>query len=94
VLSKLLPLVLTGVLIALAPLADAAPPDPTWIGGFYDADDFDEVVMAVLDGMAVVGSVSLRPDHSSPPRPSAVPSAGRPAPASPGVAPIRAPPVS
>jgi len=94
VLSKLLPLILTGVLIALTPLADAAPPDPTWIGGFYDADDFDDVVMAVLDGMAVVESASLPTHHSSPPQASAVPIPGCPAPITAGTARIRAPPVS
>ena len=34
-----------GVLIALAPLAYADPPDPSWIGGFYDDDDFDDAVI-------------------------------------------------
>ena len=35
------------VLTALGPLASASPPDPWWIGGFYDAADYDEVVVAV-----------------------------------------------
>ena len=35
------------VLTALGPLASASPPDPWWIGGFYDAADYDDVVLAV-----------------------------------------------
>jgi len=31
-------------LLALTPLAYASPPDPTWQLGFFDDDDFDEVV--------------------------------------------------
>jgi hypothetical protein len=39
--------VLVLVLSALGPLASASPPDPGWIGGFYDAADYDDVVLAV-----------------------------------------------
>jgi len=39
--------VLVLVLLALGPLASASPPDPGWIGGFYDAADYDDVVLAV-----------------------------------------------
>ncbi len=35
------------VLATLAPLASASPPDPSWIGGFYDAADGDDVILAV-----------------------------------------------
>jgi hypothetical protein len=35
------------MLSALGPLASASPPDPGWIGGFYDAADYDDVVLAV-----------------------------------------------
>jgi hypothetical protein len=59
-------------LSALAPLALASPPDPIWIGGLFDGDDADDLVVAatssegVTDGatrpavkivLAVVGSV-------------------------------------
>ena len=30
--------------LTLTPLAYASPPDPTWQLGFFDDDDFDEVV--------------------------------------------------
>src|SRR5262245_15563672 len=33
--------------IMLHPLAAASPPDPTWIPGFYDAADFDDVVIHI-----------------------------------------------
>jgi hypothetical protein len=39
-------------LLTLAPLAYASPPDATWIGGFYDNGDGDDVVFAVC-GMDV-----------------------------------------
>jgi len=47
------------VLLALVPLADASPPDQTWLAGFYDDADFDEVVVAVVSASAVVDSIVL-----------------------------------
>jgi hypothetical protein len=40
-------------LSALVPLALASPPDPLWIGGVFDAGDFDDVVVAATftDGL-------------------------------------------
>jgi hypothetical protein len=38
---------LLAVLAVLTPLALASPPDPLWVGGFFDAADFDDVVVAV-----------------------------------------------
>jgi len=35
------------VLATLGPLASASPPDPSWIGGFYDAADGDDAILAV-----------------------------------------------
>ena len=35
------------VLGTLGPLASASPPDPSWIGGFYDAADGDDAILAV-----------------------------------------------
>jgi hypothetical protein len=34
-------LLVLGFLVALVPLANASPPDPTWIPGIYDDADFD-----------------------------------------------------
>ena len=36
-----------GLLVLLPALAYATPPDPTWIGGFYDDDDYDDVILLV-----------------------------------------------
>jgi hypothetical protein len=38
---------------ALTTLAHIDPPDPTWIGGYWDDDDFDSVVDSILKACAV-----------------------------------------
>jgi hypothetical protein len=38
---------LVAATILLPPLACASPPDPTWIPGLWDDDDFDSVVDAI-----------------------------------------------
>jgi hypothetical protein len=35
-------------LLGLTPLAYASPPDQTWIGGFYDDADYDDVVLLAM----------------------------------------------
>ena len=47
------------ILVALAPLAGASPPDPSWLAGIYDDADFDEVVVAVVSASADVSSILL-----------------------------------
>jgi hypothetical protein len=47
--------VLAGLIALLAPLAFADPPDPTWIGGYWDDDDFDNVVDFIGRADVVVG---------------------------------------
>ncbi len=39
--------------VALVPLAYSSPPDPTWFGGFWDDDDFDDVVIAATSTSAL-----------------------------------------
>ena len=39
--------ILLFILGALTPLAYASPPDQTWVPGFYDTADFDDVVQQV-----------------------------------------------
>jgi hypothetical protein len=56
---RMLALGLLPILVVLAPLADARPPDPTWITGIYDAGDFDEVVVAVISATAVFSRILL-----------------------------------
>ena len=44
---------LIGLTLALTPVAYADPPDDTWIGGFWDDDDFDTVVIAIVSTVAL-----------------------------------------
>jgi len=37
----------------LVPAAYADPPDPTWIGGYWDDDDFDNVAIFIVSACAV-----------------------------------------
>ncbi len=52
-------LVLAACITALTPLAYASPPDPAWIKGLYDDDDFDNVVVIVTSGVSAVASQPL-----------------------------------
>jgi len=65
-------LVLLVCFFSLSPLAHASPPDPTWVDGFFDDADGDDIVTAIswaawtdLDPLAVatplLASVSLVP---------------------------------
>jgi hypothetical protein len=47
-------LLLSAVLAVIASLADASPPDPSWIPGIYDDADFDDVVGLVTSAKALV----------------------------------------
>jgi hypothetical protein len=42
------------VIGALTPLAYADPPDPSWVDGLWDDNDYDNVVVLVLATCAVV----------------------------------------
>jgi hypothetical protein len=46
-------LLLTVAVFALTPLAHASPPDQTWIGGFYDDADYDDVVLIITSSLGV-----------------------------------------
>ena len=41
------------LLVGLPTLAFADPPDPTWIAGYWDDDDFDDAVIAITAASAV-----------------------------------------
>ena len=43
---------LVGAILTLTPLAQASPPDQTWIGGLFDDDDYDNVVVSVTTSVA------------------------------------------
>jgi len=51
--SRLLALLIVGLLVGLPAVAFADPPDPTWIGGFWDDDDFDSAVIAIGSACAI-----------------------------------------
>jgi len=44
---------LTLALLTVVPLAQASPPDPTWLGGVYDGADLDDVVQFLVTAVAV-----------------------------------------
>ena len=52
-LQRAIAVLLVTALVGLVPAAYADPPDPTWIGGYWDDDDFDSVVTAVVNMCAV-----------------------------------------
>lgn len=52
---------LLGVLLALPPCAHASPTDPTWIPGFYDDNDYDDVILFITGAVTAVDSHSAAP---------------------------------
>jgi hypothetical protein len=53
-------------LVGLTPLAYASPPDQTWIGGFYDDADYDDVVLLAMS--LAVALADLTPALAAQPR--------------------------
>ena len=47
------------VLVGLVPAAYADPPDPAWIGGYWDDDDFDCVVVFIASTFATVAQPAI-----------------------------------
>src|SRR5215470_6608871 len=60
-IAAALPILLA--LILLPPLAFASPPDPTWVAGFYDGADGDDVVSLVYETSA---ANQIAPSHLGP----------------------------
>jgi hypothetical protein len=56
-LRSLLALVLLCASAGLLPLAYASPPDSSWIRGVYDGADFDDVIVLLTSGSAVIDAV-------------------------------------
>jgi hypothetical protein len=52
-LRSVVPL-LPAVLVALTALAYASPPDPSYIGGFWDDADYDDVVILATSASSIV----------------------------------------
>jgi hypothetical protein len=51
---RVLTVFLVTLLVVLLPAAYADPPDPTWIGGYWDDDDFDTVVAFIASTFATI----------------------------------------
>ena len=45
--------ILLVLLLGLVPVAYASPPDPTWISGYWDDDDFDNAVISIVSASAI-----------------------------------------
>ena len=45
---------LVAVLVALTALAYASPPDPSYVGGFWDDGDYDDVVILATSANSIV----------------------------------------
>jgi len=58
-MRRLVTVALLGALICLQTLAYADPPDPTWIAGFWDDADFDDVVILITSTSVVAETHSL-----------------------------------
>jgi hypothetical protein len=73
--------VLVGIMLVLTPIAHACPTDPTWIAGFYDDNDYDDVVLFITGGLTAVdtrvvdpiGPVTVGLGQVDPGRPPTVP---------------------
>lgn len=53
-------LILLSILLVLVSLADGSYPDPIWIGGVYDGDDDDDVVLSFISPSPVLGGAQPR----------------------------------
>ena len=47
---------LLGLLLVLPILAHASPTDPTWIPGFYDDNDYDDVILFITGAVSAIDS--------------------------------------
>jgi hypothetical protein len=45
---------LLGAVVALGPLGYATPPDPTWIAGFWDDGDYDDVITLITSCVGAI----------------------------------------
>jgi hypothetical protein len=50
----LVALLLVLIVAGLMPLAKASPPDPTWVAGFWDDGDYDDVVLLICSTAAAL----------------------------------------
>ena len=58
---------LVGVFVCLQAFAYASPPDPTWIGGFWDNDDYDDAIVYLTSfGAAETAPIGALQPHGTP----------------------------
>ena len=57
--------VLIGLLLVLTPMAFASSPDPSWIGGFWDDADFDDVILHLTGCCPAVSSETTTLDATA-----------------------------
>src|SRR5260370_34423621 len=50
---------LVGLMVVLAPMAWASPVDPSWIKGWYDDADFDDVVTFLTSGTVAISALPV-----------------------------------
>ena len=55
-LQRSIAVLLVVALVGLVPTAYMDPPDPTWLGGYWDDDDFDNVLAFITSASAIAGS--------------------------------------
>jgi hypothetical protein len=56
-----LAVLLLGVLLTLPAVAQASPTDPVWIPGFYDDNDYDDVILFITGAVSAVESGVVDP---------------------------------
>jgi hypothetical protein len=49
------------LLFLLPPIAHASPTDPVWIPGFYDDNDYDDVILFITGALSAVDAVAVDP---------------------------------
>ncbi len=47
-------------LLSLPPMAYASPPDETWIGGWFDNADYDDIVLIVMSAVGTLDSLLVQ----------------------------------
>ena len=56
-----LAVLLLAVLFALPAIAHASPTDPVWIPGFYDDNDYDDVILFITGAVSAVDTHNAAP---------------------------------
>ena len=64
IVRRILASLLVALITDLAPATYAVPPDPDWLGGYWDNDDFDDVVLLLEGTVAVVAAFTVDATHT------------------------------